>query len=70
MALLTLGDGSFAPSPRPPAGRRTGAAQPIVDPTARVRRACQFVLGVLLAGGALAAIIALKTVAFAWHLHA
>ena len=70
MALLTHSDGSFAPSPRPPAGRHTGAAQAIGDPMTRVRRACQFILGVLLAGGALAAIIALKTVAFAWHLHA
>jgi len=70
MALLTHTDGSFAPSPRPSAGRHTGAAQAISDPMTRVRQLCRFILGVLLAGGALAGIIALRTVAFTWHLHA
>lgn len=68
MALLTHSDGSFAASPHPSAGRHTGAAQAIGDPMTRVRQACQFILGVMLAGGALAGIIALKTVAFTWHL--
>jgi hypothetical protein len=70
MTTLTRTGGFFGRSGDSSAGRHTGAAHAIGDQLTWVQQLCRFILSVLLAGGALAAIIALKTVAFTWHLHA
>jgi hypothetical protein len=65
--MLTHTGGSFRPS-SPSADRHTGATHAVGQDPSRIRQVCWFIFNVLLAGGVLAGIIALKTVAFAWHL--
>ena len=65
MTMLTQTDGSLAAS----AGRHTGATHAAGDHLSNIKQVCRFILSTLLAGGALAGIIALKTLAFVWHLH-
>lgn len=70
MTMLTQTGGSFESSPRPSADRHTGATHAVGDHRTTIKQSCWFALKALLAGGALAGIIALKTLAFVWHLHA
>jgi hypothetical protein len=64
MTMLTQTGGSFESS----AGRRDAPA--VADHLVRIKQVCWFICNVLLAGGALAGTIALKTLAFVWRLHA
>lgn len=66
MTMLTHSGGSFRPS----ADRHTGATHALAGLLTRTKQACWFILNVLLAGGVLAGLIALKTAAFVWRLHA
>ena len=70
MTMLTQTDGSFQSSSRVWADRRIGATHAAGDYRTTIGQVCRFVLTVLLMGGVLAGIIALKTLAFGWHLHA
>jgi hypothetical protein len=70
MTMLTHTGGSFRPSSIPSAERHTGATHAVGDRLSRIRQVCWFVLNVLLASGVLAGLIALKTAAFVWRLHA
>jgi hypothetical protein len=70
MTMLAHGGGSFRPSSPPSADRHTGATHPVGGHLSRIKQACWFILNVLLAGGVLAGLIALKTAAFVWRLHA
>jgi hypothetical protein len=70
MTMLTHTGGSFQPSSRPSVDRNTGAAMVAGGHLSRIKQVCWFVLNVLLAGSVLAGLIALKTAAFVWHLHA
>jgi hypothetical protein len=63
--MLTHTGGSFAAS----ADRHTGATHAAGDHPSNIKQVCRFILSALLAGGALAGIIALKTLAFLSHLH-
>jgi hypothetical protein len=69
MTMLTHTGGSFESSSRPTLNRGTAATVAIGDHLTRIGHVCRFMLGVLFAGGALAGVIALKTVAFTWNLH-
>lgn len=66
MTMLTHPGGSFQPSSL---DRNTGVTHAAGGHLSRIKQACWFVLKVLLAGSVLAGLIALKTVAFVWHLH-
>jgi len=68
MTILTEAGRSFEPSARAMAGRHPRTTH--VDHLTTVGQIGRFALLVLLMGGVLAGIIALKTLAFVWHLHA
>ena len=70
MTMLTHSGGSFRPSSPPSADRRTGAMHAVAGIPTRIKQVCWFALNVVLAGGVLAGLIALKTAAFVWRLHA
>jgi len=70
MTMLTHTSGSFQPSSRPSVDRHAGATHAIGDHRTTVKKVCRFALNVLLVGSILAGIIALKTAAFVWRLHA
>ena len=70
MTMLTHTDGSFRPSSLPSADRSIGATHAVSGLLTRLKQVCWFILNVLLAGGVLAGLIALKTAAFVWRLHA
>ena len=65
MTMLTHTGGSFAAS----ADRHTGATHAAGDHLSNIKQVCRFILSTLLAGGALAGIIALKTLVFVWNIH-
>jgi len=69
MTMLTHSPGSFQPSSRPSVDRHSGATHAVGVHRTMIRQIFWFALNVLLAGGALAGIIALKTLAFVWRLH-
>jgi hypothetical protein len=70
MTMLTHTSGSFRPTSPPSADRHTGATNAVAGHLSRIRQFCWFILNVLLSGGVLAGLIALKTAAFVWRLHA
>ena len=70
MTMLTHTRGSFQLSSRPSVNRHSGATPAVGVHRTTVKQVCWFVLNVLLAGGVLAGIIAVKTLAFVWRLHA
>ncbi len=70
MTMLTQTGVSLQPSYRPSTDQHTGATHAAGDYRSTIRKVCRFVLTILLMGGVLAGIIAVKTLAFGWHLHA
>jgi len=70
MTMLTHTSGSFQLSQHPSINRHAGATHAVGVHRTTVRQVFWFALNVLLAGGILAGIIALKTLAFVWRLHA
>lgn len=70
MTMLTQTGRSFEQSSRPSVDRHAGATHAVAVHRTIISEVCWFILKVLLAGGALAGIIALKTLAFVWRLHA
>lgn len=65
MAMLTHTDGRFKPDSYPSERRHIASATPVAPAT--IRRICLRALAVLLEGGALTAVIALKTAAYFWR---
>ena len=67
MAMLTYPDTRFKPIARSSAGRDTANAAAIDARRATLKRICLHIFVGLLAGGALAAVMALKTAAYFWR---
>ena len=69
MTMLTHTRGPLDWAPYSSQGRDSVAARPAAAQLAMIKRFCMCALTVLAAGGAIAAIIALKAAAFIWVFH-
>jgi hypothetical protein len=69
MTMLTHIRGPLERAPYSSRWRDTVAARPAAAQLAMIKRFCMRALTVLAAGGAIAAIIALKAAAFIWVFH-
>ena len=69
MTMLTHTRGPLERAPYSPQRRDTVAAPPAAAHLAMIKRFCMCALTVLAAGGAIAAIIALKAAIFFWVFH-
>ena len=69
MTMLTQIRGSFEPAPSRSVDRSTHAAHRADAYLAMIKRLVRFALPVLLAGGVLVGIVALRTAVYLWRLH-
>ena len=68
MAMLTHARGPFKPAPHS-SGRRDTSGTGADAHLAMIKRFCVFVLMILMGGGAVAGVIALRTAAYFWRFH-